>query len=80
MSRLLRPPPDESVVVRGTEQVYECPTVAAVDTHLRDLSDRIAKAGRKFPKLTEAYRADQDRLLGRREFLVAMARTVEDPK
>jgi hypothetical protein len=72
MSRLLRPPPDEAVVVRGTEQTYECPDLAAVDVHLKDLSSRVAKAGSRFPKLTAAYRADQDLLLARRQFLTAM--------
>jgi hypothetical protein len=70
MSRLLRPPPDEAVVVRGTEQTYECATIQAVDAHLKDLSDRIVKAGSRFPKLTAAYRGDQDLLLARRSFLV----------
>lgn len=80
MTRLLRPPPDEAVVVRGTEQTYECPDISAVDAHLKDLSDRIVKAGPKFPKLTAAYRGDQDLLLSRREYLLAMTLTVEDPK
>lgn len=78
MTRLLRPPPDEAVVVRGTEQTYECVDIAAVDAHLKDLSDRIVKAGPKFPKLTAAYRGDQDKLLARRQYLSAIALTVED--
>lgn len=79
MTRLLKPPPDEAVVVRGTEQTYECPTIAAVDAHLKDLSDRVAKAGSRFPKLTAAYRGDQDKLLARRQYLAAIALTVEEP-
>lgn len=79
MTRLLRPPPDEAVVVRGTEQSYECADIAAVDAHLKDLSDRIVKAGPKFPKLTAAYRGDQDLLLGRRAYLVATAITAVKP-
>ena len=78
MSRLLRPPPDEAVVVRGTEQAYECATIQAVDAHLKDLSDRIVKAGTRFPKLTAAYRGDQDLLLARRAYLTLTAVTAKE--
>lgn len=68
------PPPgphDPAHVVEGASdgRHYFCPTVASVDAHIVELRARMAKVGRRFPKLVEDWAADIDLLLDHRSFM-----------
>jgi hypothetical protein len=58
-----------TTVIGQNDNWYPCPDTATVDRHLHELAHRIGQAGRRFPKLTEAYRSDMDLLLDRRSWL-----------
>jgi hypothetical protein len=58
-----------TTVIGQYDNWYPCPDTATVDHHLVELAPRIGQAGRRSPKLAEAYRADMDLLLDRRSWL-----------
>jgi hypothetical protein len=62
------PPPDPMHQVHGLVRLYDCPDLAAVDSFLVELTDRISRAT-KLPKLVAQYKSDMDSLLDRRAFL-----------
>ena len=57
-------------VLHGTRgDRYDCPDVDTVDRHIARLRRRLAKLGAQRPDITQACRADIDRLLDRRAWL-----------
>jgi hypothetical protein len=57
-------------ILHGTRSDrYDCPDVDTVDRHIARLRRRLAKLGAQRPDITQACRADIDRLLDRRTWL-----------
>lgn len=72
MGRLCTPTPrvdPTSSVIGVNGDVYPCPTISALDGQIAALTDRIRRAGPRFPALLRDYRADIDLLLERRVWL-----------
>ena len=69
VSRFFAEQPNPLTVVVGSVCVYHCVDIATVDRFLRDLSQRIKEAP-ALPKVLASYRADQDLLLDRRQWLL----------
>lgn len=55
-------------VIKGRK--YHCPDLVSVDDHIRDLQVRIAHATTAPGNLAAQFRADIDRLLDRRSYMV----------
>jgi hypothetical protein len=63
---------DPAETVIGIRAKYHCPDLAAIDSHLRNLTNRLRAIGAGAPKLAAEYRADIDLLLGRRLYMTSM--------
>jgi len=62
---------DPAIMVQGEMSVYECPDLASVDKHIKQVGKtmrRISESG-KYSELPPKYRADIDLLLERRMWL-----------
>jgi hypothetical protein len=60
---------DPAETVIGIRAKYHCPDLAAIDRHLRNLTNRLHALGTGAPKLASEYRTDIDLLLGRRLYM-----------